>query len=50
MQSVPQLWVSETRKLISCHEIADGEHFTFPFESDFSAFVLRLLAQSFRIM
>lgn len=45
-----QLWVSETRKLISCHEIADGEHFVFSFESDFSAFVLRLLAESFRIM
>ena len=45
-----QLWVSETRKLISCHEIEDGEHFTFSFESDFSAFVFRLLEQSFRVM
>ena len=45
-----QLWVSETRKLISCHEIEDGEHFIFSFESDFSAFVLRLLEQSFRVM
>ena len=44
------VWVSETRKLISCHEIEDGERFTFSFESDFSAFVLRLLAQSFRVM
>ena len=45
-----QIWVSEARKLISCHEIADGARYTFPFESDFAAFVLRLLEQSFRIM
>ena len=41
------VWVSEARKLISCHEIEDGERFAF--ESDFSAFILRLLAQSFRV-
>ena len=40
---------SEARKLISCHEIEDGERFVFSFESDFSAFILRLLAQSFRV-
>lgn len=45
-----QLWVSESRKLISCHAIEDGTRFTFSLESDFSAFVLRLLAQSFRVM
>ena len=44
------VWVSEARKLISCHEIEDGECFVFSFESDFSAFILRLLAQSFRVM
>ena len=44
-----QVWVSEARKLISCHAIEDGERFCFAFESDFSAFILRLLAQSFRV-
>lgn len=43
------VWVSEARKLISCHEIEDGERFVFSFESDFSDFILRLLAQSFRV-
>lgn len=43
------VWVSEARKLISCHEIENGERFVFSFESDFSAFILRLLAQSFRV-
>ena len=43
------VWVSEARKLISCHEIEDGERFVFSFESDFSAFILRLLEQSFRV-
>lgn len=43
------VWVSEARKLISCHEIEDGERFVFSFESDFSTFILRLLAQSFRV-
>lgn len=42
------VWVSETRKLISCHEIEDGERFAFSYESDFS--ILRLLSQSFRVM
>ena len=45
-----QVWVSEARKLISCHAIKDGERFCFAFESDFSVFPLRLLEQSFRIM
>ena len=45
-----QVWVSEARKLISCHAIEDGERFCFAFESDFSVFPLRLLEQSFRIM
>ena len=45
-----QVWVSEARKLISCHAIEDGERFCFAFESDFSVFLLRLLEQSFRIM
>ena len=44
------VWVSETRKLISCHEIEDGERFAFSYESDFSAFILRLLSQSFRVI
>ena len=43
------VWVSEARKRISCHEIEDGERFVFSFESDFFAFILRLLAQSFRV-
>ena len=30
-----QVWVSEARKLISCHAIEDGERFCFAFESDF---------------
>ena len=42
-----QVWVSEARKLISCHAIEDGERFCFAFESDFSVFLLRLLEQSF---
>ena len=45
-----QVWVSEARKLISCHAIEDGERFCFAFDSDFSVFLLRLLEQSFRIM
>ena len=44
------VWVSESRRLISCHEIEDGERFAFSYESDFSAFILRLLAQFFRVM
>ena len=44
------VWVSESRRLISCHEIEDGERFAFSHESDFSAFILRLLSQSFRVM
>lgn len=45
-----QIWVSEREKLISCHEIEGAACFRFRFESDFSAFVLRLLEQSFRVM
>ena len=43
------VWVSEARKLFSFHKLEDGERFAFTFESDFSAFILRLLAQAFRV-
>ena len=44
------VWVSEAIIFIFFHEIEDGERFAFSFESDFSAFILRLLAKSLRVM